>query len=186
MSFHGLDAPVIETERLLLRPPVLADFDAYADYVADPECMTFIGGAQSRPVAWRSFMAYAGAWATSGVSMFWVFERGPKGRGGEFMGRIGPWRPEGWPGCEVGWGVARRFWGRGYAGEAARACMDFAFDRLGWTDVMHSIEPANGPSVKLAERLGSRRREDARLPDPINKTVGIWGQTRGEWRARAR
>ena len=85
MSFHGLDGPVIETERLLLRPPTMADFDAYAAYVADPEGMAFIGGAQSRPVAWRSFMAYAGAWAITGVSMFWVFERAS----GDFMGRIG-------------------------------------------------------------------------------------------------
>ncbi len=182
MSFHGLDGPVIETERLLLRPPTMADFDAYAAYVADPACMAFIGGAQSRPVAWRSFMAYAGAWATTGASMFWVFERATS----DFVGRVGPWRPEGWPGCEVGWGIARRFFGRGYAGEAARACMDFAFDRLGWTDVIHSIDPANAPSITLAERLGSARRDDALLPDPINRTVGIWGQTRDEWRARAR
>ena len=182
MSFHSLEGPVIETERLLLRPPVIADFDAYAVYAADPPGMTFIGGAQSRPVAWRSFMAYAGAWATTGVSMFFVFERGSGG----FMGRVGPWRPEGWPGCEVGWGISRRFFGHGYAGEAARACMDFAFERLGWTDVIHSIDPANAPSIKLAERLGSRRGEDARLPAPIDKTVGVWGQTREAWRARAR
>lgn len=182
MSLHGLDGPVIETERLLLRPPTLADFGAYAAYVSDPESMAFIGGAQSRAVAWRSFMVYAGAWATGGPSMFFVFERAS----GEFIGRIGPWRPESWPGCEVGWGIARRVFGQGYAGEAARACMDFAFDRLGWTDVIHSIEPANTASVRLAERLGSRRREDAPLPDPINKTVGVWGQTREAWRARAR
>ena len=173
---------MIETERLRLRPPRIEDFDAYAAYVADPEAVRFIGGPQSRPVAWRSFMAYAGAWATTGVSMFWVFERGS----GAFVGRVGPWRPEGWPGCEVGWGVAPRVFGRGYAGEAARACMDFAFDQLGWTDVIHSIDPANLPSVRLAERLGSRRRADALLPDPINKTVGVWGQTRAAWRARPR
>lgn len=186
MTLSASDGPVIETARLRLRPPVLADFDAYADYVADAEGMAFIGGAQSRPVAWRSFMAYAGAWATSGASMFWVFERAPDGGEGAFVGRIGPWRPEGWPGCEVGWGIARRFFGQGYAGEAAVACMDFAFDRLGWTDVIHSIDPANAPSIRLAERLGSRRRADALLPDPINRTVGIWGQTREDWRSRRR
>ena len=177
-----LQGPVIETERLRLRPPGPADFDAYAAYVGDPQAMTFIGGAQSRAVAWRSFMVYAGAWATGAPSMFFVFDRAS----GEFMGRIGPWRPEGWPGCEVGWGIARRFFGRGYAGEAATACMDFAFDRLDWTDVIHSIDPANAPSITLAERLGSRRRDDARLPDPFDRTIAIWGQTRDAWRARAR
>ena len=179
------DGPVIETERLLLRPPRADDFDAYADYAADPEGLVFLGGAQSRAAAWRSFMVYAGAWAASGVSFFWVFERTAAGGEGAFVGRVGPWRPEGWPGCEVGWGVARRFFGRGYAGEAASACMDFAFDRLGWTDVIHSIDPANAASIRLAERLGSRRRADALLPDPFNKTIAIWGQSRDEWRRRA-
>ena len=186
MTLESPYGPVIETERLRLRPPALADFDAYAAYAADPAGMTFIGGAQSRPVAWRAFMAYAGAWALGGVSMFFVFERRPDGGEGAFVGRVGPWRPDGWPGCEVGWGVAPRFFGRGCAGEAARAAMDFAFDRLGWTDVIHSIDPLNAPSIRLAERLGSVRRADALLPDPINKTVGVWGQTRGQWRARAR
>ncbi len=178
--------PVLLTERLILRQPVVTDFDAYAAYAADPDNVLHIGGAQSRPSAWRSFTGYAGAWALTGVCVFWVFERGPDGAEGDFVGRVGPWRPDGWPGCEVGWGVAKRFFGRGYAGEAARASMDFAFDRLGWTDVIHTIDPANTASVKLAERLGSRRRGDVFLPDPINRTTGIWGQTREAWRARAR
>lgn len=174
---------MIHTDRLILRVPRAEDFDAYADDAGDPENMAFIGGAQSRPVAWRSFMAYAGAWATTGVSMFWVFERGADGAEGAFVGRIGPWRPEGWPGCEVGWGVARRFFGAGYAGEAARASLDYAFDKLGWTEVIHTIEPANVASVKLAERLGSRKLREVVLPDPINKTVWAWGQSREDWRA---
>ena len=177
---------LITTNRLVLRPPVAADFPAYADYVGDPACMAHIGGAQSRPVAWRSFMAYAGAWATTGISMFWVFERGADGGEGDFVGRIGPWRPEGWPGDEVGWGVATRFFGRGYAGEAAAASMDYAVDVLGWTEIIHTIDPANTPSERLAERLGSRRLRDAPLPDPINRTVVAWGQTAAEWRARRR
>ncbi len=179
-----IDGPVIHTERLILRPPRGEDFPAYADYVADGENVLHIGGPQSRPVAWRSFMAYAGAWATTGVSMFWVFERGAGGAEGGFVGRVGPWRPEGWPGCEVGWGVAKRFFGRGYAGEAARAGMDHAVDVLGWTEIIHTIDPANTASERLAERLGSRPLRPAPLPDPINRTVTAWGQTAAEWRAR--
>lgn len=174
--------PTLVTDRLILRPPRLEDFDAYAAYVADPEAVAFIGGAQSRAVAWRSFMAYAGAWALSGVSMFFVFER----ETGDFVGRVGPWRPEGWPGNEVGWGVARRYFGRGFAGEAATASMDFAVDGLGWTEVIHTIEPANTASVKLAERLGSTRGPEVLLPDPINKTVVAWGQSGAAWKARCK
>jgi len=55
---------------------------------------------------------------------------------GEWLGRIGPWFPEDWPGTEVGWGLKRSAWGRGYAVEAATAAMDFAFDRLGWDEAI--------------------------------------------------
>ncbi len=179
-----MTSPRLATDRLILRPPVMADFPAYADYVADPEGMAHIGGPQSRPVAWRSFMAYAGAWAMSGVSMFWVFERTPGGDEGAFVGRIGPWRPEGWPGDEVGWGVAARFFGRGYAGEAAAAAMDYAVETLGWTEIIHTIDPANRPSEVLAERLGSRPLREVMLPDPIGRSVIAWGQSADAWRAR--
>ena len=61
----------IETERLILRPPRIEDFDAYAEKMADAEGARFIGGAQARAVAWRGFLASAGAWvgaSTCGVS----------------------------------------------------------------------------------------------------------------------
>jgi RimJ/RimL family protein N-acetyltransferase len=93
----------------------------------------------------------------------------------------------GWPGTEVGWGVAQEFAGRGYAREAAVASIDFAFDRLGWTDVIHVIAPDNAPSIRLAERLGSKHRGETRLPAPLEEfRVDAWGQTTAEWRARAR
>ena len=176
---------LITTDRLILRPPGFEDFEAYADYVSDPEAMEMIGGAQVRSVAWRSFMAYAGAWATTGVSMFWVFEReGEDGEEGRFIGRIGPWSPEGWPGTEVGWGLRVDAQGHGYATEAAEACMDWAFEELGWTDVIHTIHPENTASQAVAKKLGSTNRGPVRLPAPIDKTVDAWGQTRAEWRAR--
>lgn len=175
---HG---PILTTERLILRPPVWEDFEAYADYVADPAAMDMIGGAQVRPVAWRSFMAYAGAWATTGVSMFWVFERDDDGGEGRFVGRIGPWEPEGWPGTEVGWGLRVDAQGKGYATEAAIACMDFAFDSLGWEEVIHTIDPKNTASQTVARKLGSANLGECLLPAPIDKTVDRWGQTRAQW-----
>ncbi len=62
--------------------------------------------------------------------------------------------------------------------------MDFAFDELGWTEVIHSIDAANAPSQAVAKRLGSTILRQAMLPDPINHEVDIWGQTREQWRAR--
>ena len=73
----------------------------------------------------------------------------------------------------------------GYAAEAATASIDWAFDALGWSEVIHSIAPANTPSQRLAAHLGSRNRGPGRLPPPYAEApVDIWGQSRDEWRAR--
>jgi RimJ/RimL family protein N-acetyltransferase len=94
--------------------------------------------------------------------------------------------PEGWPGTEVGWAVVREFWGRGYATEGAAAATTWAFDHLGWTDVIHSINPENLASIGVAKKLGSRNLGPGKLPAPFEDSrIDIWGQSREEWRARA-
>ena len=176
------DVPAVElrTDRLLLRAPRGEDFAAWAAIAADPEAMTHLGGVQHEAIAWRALLAAVGGWHVQGFGMFSVVER----ETGEWVGRVGPLRPVGWPGTEVGWGIVRSRWGRGYATEAAAAAMDFAVDRLGWTEVIHCIEDANVASIRVAERLGSRRLCTARLPPPADVDVVVWGQTADDWRVR--
>ena len=175
--------PILVTERLILRPPAPEDFDAWAAFSADPETMRFLGGVQSRAVAWRAFCGLAGAWQLTGIGMFSLIERST----GAWIGRVGPWRPEGWPGSEVGWGVARASVGKGFAHEAAVASMDHAVDVLGWDDVIHTIAPDNAGSIALARRLGSVNRGPTRMPEPFaGLPVDAWGQSAAEWRARRR
>jgi RimJ/RimL family protein N-acetyltransferase len=114
--------------------------------------------------------------------MFSVLERDT----GRWVGRVGPLHPEGWPGDEVGWGIVRDAWGRGYATEAAAAAVEWAFDALGWTEVIHCIDEGNTASERVAEHLGSRRLRRAVLPPPHPVELTVWGQTRHEWRARPR
>ena len=174
-------AIVIETERLILKPPVLEDFDAWATFYEDDDALKYIGGAQVRPVAWRSFTQAAGSWALQGFALFSVFEKSSK----RWVGRVGPHFPEGWPGAEVGWAIDRSVWGKGYAFEAATASMNFAFDTLGWTEVIHCIHPDNLASRKLAERLGSKILRTAIMPAPVTSgALDVWGQSRDQWRAR--
>src|ERR1044071_4840732 len=97
----GREAPRIETERLILRGPRPEDFEGWAAYMADGAASKFIGGPQVRSVAWRGFLQVAGAWLIQGFSMFQVEEKAT----GRWIGRLGPWMPEGWPGTEVGWGL---------------------------------------------------------------------------------
>jgi len=98
------------------------------------------------------------------------------------MGRIGPWQPHGWPGTEVGWSLHRDATGKGYAVEAAVASMDYAFDVLGWTQVIHCIDPDNLASARVAAVLGSKNLGPGRLPEPFqDATVDLWGQSRDDW-----
>ena len=155
-----MSTPLIETERLLLRPTQISDLDRWAEMMADEECARFLGGVQARSTVWRALMCMAGCWQLTGISMFSVIERSS----GRWLGRIGPWYPDGWPGREVGWGLHRDAWGQGIALEASRAAMDYAFDVLGWDEVIHSIAPGNLPSQNLAKRLGSELRGPGQLP----------------------
>jgi RimJ/RimL family protein N-acetyltransferase len=172
--------PVLETERLILRAPEPQDFEPWAAFCADPEAARFLGGVQDRVGAWRIMSTMAGGWMSRGFSMFSVIEKST----GKWVGRLGPWRPEGWPGTEVGWGLSRDAWGKGYATEGATAAINWAFDHLGWDEVIHTIEPANTPSQAVARRLGSRILRQAMLPAPIHAPVDCWGQSRAEWQAR--
>lgn len=178
-----MTGPVIQTERLTLRPIAMEDFPRWAEMMADPEAARFLGGAQPAATAWRGFMTMAGAWSLTGVSMFSVIERDS----GLWLGRIGPWRPHGWPGTEVGWGLHPEAQGKGFGVEAAAAAIDYAFDVLGWSEVIHCIDPDNLPSIRLAERIGSYNQGPTRLPPPFEQlTIERWGQSRDEWRARRR
>ncbi|HEX5693531.1 MAG TPA: GNAT family N-acetyltransferase [Arenimonas sp.] len=176
MDIDGLS---LETDRLVLRPVRAGDFEAWAAFCADPETMLHLGGVQPRAIAWRSFLTTVGAWHVQGYSFFSVFERD----GGQWVGRVGPWQPEGWPGTEVGYSLARSAWGKGYATEAAAACIDWAVDTLGWTDIVQTIAPDNAGSQAVARRLGATLRGPVRLPPPYeNQPAQIWGQTREQWR----
>ncbi len=170
--------PTIQTDRLILRLPGIDDFEGFAQMHADEEATRHIGGVLTRAEAWRKFLQMPGAWAVQGFAMFSVIDR----NSGEWLGQLGPWQPEGWPGTEIGWAFKRSAWGRGYATEAAVAAIDWTFANLGWSEVIHSISPDNRASQALAQRLGSSNRGPGGLPYPYDKVaIDIWGQTREEW-----
>lgn len=171
----------LESERLILRLPRAGDFESYAEMHANEDAARHIGGALVRAAAWRKFLQMPGAWAMQGFAMFSVVEKSS----GRWIGQVGPWKPEGWPGNEVGWAFHPSAWGRGYATEAAIAAIDWAFANLDWSEMIHCIAPENRASQALAQRLGSRKRGPGKLPPPYQDApTEIWGQTRDEWLAR--
>ncbi len=172
---------ILQTRRLVLRPPLAGDLDGWAAVMGDAAAMRYLGGVQPRPVAWRSLAATAGSWSLQGFGLFSVLLRD----GGAWIGRVGPLHPEGWPVTEIGWGLLPAFQRQGYAVEAAEAAARFAFEALGWSEIGHVIDPDNAASIAVARALGSRRRGPTRLPEPYaDAPVDLWGQDRAQWLAR--
>lgn len=146
---------ILETERLILRLFRPEDLDAYAEMCADPMVMEFLsadGSLLTRADAWRQMSMFLGHWQLRGFGTWAVEEKAT----GLFVGRIGLHYPEGWPDRELGWTIGRKFWGRGLATEGARAALNHAFFRLGWSHLVSLIHPQNHRSARLAERLGER------------------------------
>jgi RimJ/RimL family protein N-acetyltransferase len=142
--------PILETERLRLRPFRLSDFDDYAAMCGDPEVARYLSVRFSREQSWRHLAFLVGHCELLGYGMWAVEER----ETGAFVGRIGFADPDGWPGCELAWALARRWWGRGYATEGGRAALAHAFTVLGKDRVISLIHPENHASIRVAERLG--------------------------------
>jgi RimJ/RimL family protein N-acetyltransferase len=145
------------TSRLRLRAFGPNDLDAYAAMMADPDVARHLGEGKplSRPEAWRQMSMFLGHWMLRGFGIWAVEERAT----GVFIGRIGCFEPEGFPGFEIGYTLAKAAWGRGYAREGAGAALQFARETLGRTEIISIIRPANVASIRLAEALGATRAE---------------------------
>jgi RimJ/RimL family protein N-acetyltransferase len=171
------EAPTLTTERLLLRGWRAADFEPFVAMMSSEDVARFLTvdrAPQDRAQAWRSMAMFVGHWMLRGFGMFVVEER----ETGAFVGRVGPWRPEGWPGFEIGWGLSRPHWGKGYAVEAARAAGDWAFATFDLEEIISLIHVDNVRSQNVAQRLGER---------PVDPTIHagqphvIWRAKRAEW-----
>jgi RimJ/RimL family protein N-acetyltransferase len=165
----------LETERLRLRMFRDTDLDAYAAMSADPEVMRYLGSTGqplTRPEAWRQMAMFLGHWALRGYGVWAVEERAS----GTFVGRIGLFNPEGWPGLECIWTLARGAWGKGYATEGARRALEYAFTELGRDHVISLIRPANVGSIRVAERIGETLEGRTGLFGTEALAYGIWRQ----------
>jgi RimJ/RimL family protein N-acetyltransferase len=169
---------VIETARLKLRQWCGADVAANTAMLSDPDTARFIT-ADGKPVTdalvgWRNAAIMSGHWALHGVGMFVVVEKST----GKFVGRVGPWFPPGWPGFEVGWGVAREFRGKGYAIEAARAAIDWSFATFELEKIVHCIDRENDASKAVARRLGAEIQGEI---DLFGHIADVWVTSRERW-----
>ncbi|MEX2519467.1 MAG: GNAT family N-acetyltransferase [Paracoccaceae bacterium] len=143
--------PIIETERLVLRPPEGRDWEPWAEFMASDRA-AFVGGPQDRSAAWRAFGHIIGHGAMRGFTLFMVTRKGDD----TALGSVGPWFPEGWPEREIGWTLwSGALEGGGFAFEAASAARAWIWSDLGWGGAVSYIAKENARSIALAQRLGA-------------------------------
>lgn len=150
-------APVIETERLRLRPWRKDDFRPYHAILSQPEVHRHFGPTPMNvEEAWRRLTSFVGGWQLLGFGM-WAVEEKANGKLVGIVGLFNAWRglePEFGEEPEMGWIMAAETHGKGMASEACDAALDWAERNLKPTPIWAIIAPANEPSLKLAERLG--------------------------------
>jgi RimJ/RimL family protein N-acetyltransferase len=147
---HG---PTLTTERLHLRMLHESDYEQYAAIHMDADVTRFTARTHfDRLDAWRHLAMILGHWQLRGFGMWGVFERDTD----RLCGRVGFYQPETWPDFELGWTIGKEFWGKGYAPEAAKACLDYAFGEMKRTRVISLIDPQNVASIRVAEKIGER------------------------------
>jgi len=148
-----IEAAVLTTPRLRLRMLQAEDFEEFAAIHSDFEVTRFTTRSRlTREDAWKHLATIVGHWHLRGYGMWGVEERATK----KLVGRVGYHCPEGWPEFELGWTIGREFWGRGFATEAARAALDYAFDVMRRDHIISLVDPDNLRSIAVAERLGQK------------------------------
>lgn len=159
MTLSHVLAPILETERTVLRPHRLEDFEPYLAIAADPVVFRFIGGrARTREESWQRLLRHAGMWSFLGFG-FWAIEEKATGR---FIGEAGfhdlkrdivP-SIEGVP--EAGWSLASGVHGRGIATEVVGRILAWGDDTFGPSRTVCIIDPENGASLRVAQKCGYR------------------------------
>jgi RimJ/RimL family protein N-acetyltransferase len=152
--------PTLTTERLILRPPVFADFAAMEALLTSPRSR-YMGGPYNTFAAWGLFCHDVGSWQLFGHGALMIDLR----ETGECVGQVGINHGPLFPEKELGWLLYEGHEGRGYALEAARALRDWAFGARGLPTLVSYVDPANSRSIGVAERLGAVRDDQALRQD---------------------
>ena len=153
--------PTLFTERLVLRPPVLAHFPTYAAFLASSRSR-FMGGPCQGLLAWGMFCHDLACWQMFGHGGLMIDLRA----NGQCIGQVGINHGPEFPEKELGWLLYEGFEKEGYATEAARALREWAFNDLQLTTLVSYVDPGNLSSIAVAQRLGAVQDDTALRQDP--------------------
>ena len=150
----------LATARLTLRPFTEDDFAAHARLYADPEITRWLSdgpwlGPAARERSERAVRRFIAHWLDRGYGVWAVEER----TSARFLGQCGLNTIDE-DEVEILWALEQSAWGHGFATEAARAALAYAFDVVGLDRVVALARPENGPSRRIMDKLGMRWEKD--------------------------
>ncbi|MBO3758913.1 GNAT family N-acetyltransferase [Ciceribacter sp. L1K22] len=152
---------ILETGRLILRMPVIGDFETYAALMASSRS-TGMGGPFDKRGAWGLFCHDVAQWQLLGHGALMVDLK----QTGECVGQVGINGGPLFPENELGWLLYDGFEGRGIAMEAALVMRDWGRDVRGLPSLVSYVSPDNHSSIAVAERIGGVLDNDAARPEP--------------------
>lgn len=147
---------MLRTPRLLLREWQDSDCEPFAVISADAEVMALLRRLPDRTASDAWVAETRAHWTEHGFGLWAIELPGEAALIGAVGLHVVPF-PASFPPIEISWRLARAYWGRGYALEAARAAIEDGFGRLGFEEIVAYTVPANKQSMRLMERLGMRR-----------------------------
>ncbi|MTI87165.1 MAG: GNAT family N-acetyltransferase [Balneolaceae bacterium] len=142
----------LETERLIFRQWQNTDYQTLSRFYSVEENARYVGGVKTPEESWRLMATYVGHYELKGYSYLAVAEK----ESGVLIGTVGLWKSYSWPEPELGYWLLPDSQGKGYGVEAGLAVKEFALNILKLESLVSYIDPSNGPSKKLAQRLGAK------------------------------
>lgn len=151
----GMTAKIfIQTERLILREWIPADQVLYIAMNRDESVMEFFPSVLTAEQSLDHIEKINGLIKTAGYGLFAVERKEDKA----FIGFTGFSHPRFeavfTPCVEIGWRIARQYWNKGFATEAAKACIDFGFEKMGWKDIYSFTSVLNTRSENVMKKIG--------------------------------
>ena len=165
----------LDTPRLLLRLPETSDAEPFMEILWDAEAVekkqvTLTEAPGDIDLARRNTASLRDHWTSRGYGLWTVVEKA----NGQIIGCVGLQHWPGWPAVELAWAIHRSRWGHGFATEAARAALEWAWTTTTIDHIVSLINADDARSMRVATKVGERfERTDV---DPINgESIHVYG-----------
>jgi [ribosomal protein S5]-alanine N-acetyltransferase len=143
----------LETSRLILKPVAFSELDDILELRSDPEVMKYIGATKTKEEVLDFIQCGQGYYEQYGLDFFSVFEKDT----GLFIGQAGLFHfnfDVNQPEIELAYRLNKKYWGKGYAIEIAKALIDYGFSQLSLSKIIADVHPENEGSQKILEKVG--------------------------------